>query len=52
MAFTTERLLVIRVKESEALRKNSGNDNEESLLSIYRLSMRSRRGKPSPLISQ
>lgn len=52
MAFTTESPLVIRVKESEALRENSGNDNEESSLFISRLSMRSRRGKSSPLISQ
>lgn len=52
MAFTPERPLVIRVKESEVLRENSGNDNEDSMLYISRLSMRARRGKSSPLISQ
>lgn len=48
MAFTTERPLVIRVKESEALRENSENDNEEGSLFISRLSMRSRRGNHYP----
>lgn len=34
LTIPTERPLVIRVKESEALRENSGNDNEEGMLSM------------------